>query len=148
MCTNWRQTYGFLSCVCKGIWVGVDNLALDLVGPASIVSQATSNHRNINLCHSDGLAVVERLDGSQEVGILLNQIGELNQQLATVLWGLLSPCALECLAGSSYRNVDIFLCGLVDRADNLFGGRVDGLEGLAVNTLDPLVVDEPRRQNC
>ena len=31
----------------------------------------------------------------------------------------------------------------MNRADNLFGGRVDSLEGLAVDTLDPLIVDEP-----
>jgi len=36
----------------------------------------------------------------------------------------------------------------VNGADNLFGGRVDSLEGLAVNALNPLVVDEPGRQNC
>jgi hypothetical protein len=31
----------------------------------------------------------------------------------------------------------------VDGADNLLGGGIDGLEGLAVDTLNPFVVDEP-----
>jgi hypothetical protein len=31
----------------------------------------------------------------------------------------------------------------VDRGDDLLIGRVQGLEGLAVNALDELVVDEP-----
>ena len=35
----------------------------------------------------------------------------------------------------------------MDGADNFFGGGVDGLEGLAVNTLHPLVVDEPGKGN-
>ncbi len=30
-------------------------------------------------------------------------------------------------------------------ADNLLGSRIDRLEGLSVNTLDPFVVDEPGR---
>jgi hypothetical protein len=35
----------------------------------------------------------------------------------------------------------------VDGADNFFSGGVDGLEGLAVDTLHPLVVDEPAQSN-
>lgn len=136
-------TYGFLSCVCEGVLVGIDNLALDLVGPASVVSQASSDHTNITLGHTKSLAIVERLNSSDEVQVLLNQIGELNQQLASVLWCLLSPCSLECLAGSSYCNIDILLGGLGDRADNFLGGGVDGLECLSVDALNPFVVDEP-----
>lgn len=35
-----------------------------------------------------------------------------------------------------------FLGSLVDTADGLLGGGVDGLKGLAIYTLDELVVDE------
>jgi hypothetical protein len=132
-----------LSCVGEGIWVGIDNFALNLIGPATIVSQAASNHGNINLCHSNGLSVVERLNSSQKIGVLLNQFGKFDEELASLFWCLLSPCCLECLAGSSYRNIDILLCGLGNGADNIFGGGVDGLEGPAVDGLNPLVVDEP-----
>ena len=31
----------------------------------------------------------------------------------------------------------------MDRANNFLGRGVDGLEGLAINTLDPLVIDKP-----
>lgn len=135
-----------MSCVCEGIRVGIDNLALNLVGPASVVSQAASNHADVSLGHTKSLSVVERLNSSEEIEVLLNQIGELDQQLASVLWGLLSPWSLECLAGCSYCNIDILLGGLADGADNLLGGRIDSLEGLAVDTLNPLVVDEPGEQ--
>jgi hypothetical protein len=50
---------------------------------------------------------------------------------------------LVCLAGRSYRNVDILLRGLVNGADDFFGTRIDGLKGFSVDTLDELVVDEP-----
>lgn len=136
-------TYGFLSCVCEGILVGVDNLALDLVGPASVVSQASSDHTNITLGHTKSLAIIERLNSSDKIQVLLDQIGELNQQLASVLWCLLSPGSLECLAGGSYCNIDILLGGLGDGADNFLSSGVDGLESLSVDTLNPFVVDEP-----
>lgn len=38
--------------------------------------------------------------------------------------------------------VDIFFCGFVDFADGFLGGRVDGLEGLAILAFDELIVDE------
>jgi len=103
------NTNGFLSCVCEGIRVGIDNLALDLVGPASVVSQAASNGTNISLGHAKSLAVIERLNSSEEIEVPLDQIGELDQQLASVFWCLLSPRSLECLAGRSYGNIDILL---------------------------------------
>ena len=51
------------------------------------------------------------------------------------------PVTVEGFPRSSYRQVDILLGGLVDRADNLFGSGVDNLEGLLIDTLNPLIVD-------
>lgn len=140
------KTYRFLSCVCEGIAICVDNLAFNLVGPTTIVSQAARDHAHINLGHTNGLAIVERLNSSQKVHILLNEIGEVDQHLAAVLGGLLPPRALECLSCRRYGDVDILLCGLVDGADHFFCRRVDGLKGLSVDALDPLVVDEPTEE--
>lgn len=56
--------------------------------------------------------------------------------------GLLPGC-VESLAGSRDGGIDILLSSLADRSDDLFGGGVDDLELLLVNTLDPFVVDEP-----
>jgi hypothetical protein len=53
------------------------------------------------------------------------------------------PGALEGGASSLDGDIDILLGGLVDGGDDLFVGGVDGLEGLALDTLDELVVDEP-----
>jgi hypothetical protein len=53
------------------------------------------------------------------------------------------PRAIECLARCRDGNVDIFLCRLVDRGDYFFGGRVNNLDGLAVDGFDKLIVDEP-----
>jgi hypothetical protein len=136
-----------LSCVCEGIRVCVDDLAFDLVGPATIVSPAASDGSNVTLSHWNSFSVIKRLNGSQKINVLLNQIGKLDQQLATVLWCSLPPWAFKGLTSSSYRNIDILLGGLMDGADDFLSGRIDRLEGLAIDTLNPLVVDEPARPN-
>jgi len=121
----------------------VDNLALNLVGPTSVVPQATSGSGYINvLGHVEGLAVVESLDCGKQVGVLHEQVGELDEKLSTVLGCLLPPGTVECLAGSLNGDVDILLGRLLDGCDDIFCGRVNDLEGLAVNGLDELVVDE------
>lgn len=53
------------------------------------------------------------------------------------------PGALQSFAGSLDGDVDILLRGLVDGDNGLLVVGVDGLEGLALDTLDELVVDEP-----
>ena len=76
----------------------VDGLALDLVGPAAVVPQAASDGADVSPGHGDGLAIVERLDGSQQVRVPHDQVGELGQQDAALLRGGLLPGALEGLA--------------------------------------------------
>lgn len=56
------------------------------------------------------------------------------------------PCTLEGGAGSIDGNVDILLGALVDSSDDLFVMGVDGLEGLALNTLNKFIVNEPSRR--
>ena len=103
------DTDGLLLDVIEGIGCGVGDAAFDLVGPASVVSQAAGTHADVDLGHVKGLAVVEGFDGCEEVGVLLEEFRELDQEAATVLWGLLSPWTLECLSGCCYGNVDILL---------------------------------------
>jgi hypothetical protein len=137
-------TYGLLADVVECVGGGVNDLTLDLVGPTSIVPQATSGSRYIDvLGHAEGLAVVQSLNWGEEVGILLEEIRKLDQKPSAVLGCLLSPWAVEGFAGSSYGNVDILLGSLLNSADDLLGGGVDDVKCLAVNRLDEFVVDEP-----
>lgn len=126
----------------------VDGLALDLVGPAGVVSQAADDGADVALGHGDGLSVVEGLDGGEEVGVLLGDVGELVQVDGTLGGGDLLPNALERLARGGDGDVDILLGSLVDGTDYLLGRGVDDLEGLLVDALDPLVVDEPVDDGC
>lgn len=100
------------------------------------------NSCDITLCHANSLSIVERLNSSQHVGILLNQVGQVIKVLATLFWCNLLPGSLVRLARSCYGNIDILLGGLVYRADNLLVRGVDNFKCLSVNTLDEFVVDK------
>lgn len=137
------DTDGLVAGVGESLGVGVDGLTGDLVGPATVVAQAAGGIGNVALGHGDGLAVVESLDGGEDLDITLEQIGQLGEHTATVGGGHVVPGTLEGGASGLDGDVDILLGGLVDGGDDLFVGGVDGLEGLALDRLDELVVDEP-----
>lgn len=137
------RTYRLLANVVECVRCCVNNLTLDLVGPASVVPQATCGGRDIDILgHGEGLTIVKSLDSGEKVGILEEKVGKLDKKLSTVLWCLLPPGAVEGLAGSVYGNVYILLAGLLDLCNNLFCRGVDNVKGLSVNRLDELVVDE------
>ncbi|OZJ02100.1 hypothetical protein BZG36_05212 [Bifiguratus adelaidae] len=64
---------------------GINDLAMDLVGPSCVVSDATDQAGNISRTRkSDGLAIVLSLDLSQFLGIAFHEIGELVHQTSTL----------------------------------------------------------------
>ena len=136
---------GLLLDVVEGIWRGIDDLAVDLVRPAAVVSQAADAHADVDLGHGCGLAVIERLNRGKEVEVLLEKVGELDEQLAAVLRGLLPPWALECLASCLYRDVDVLLGRLGDLAGDALVGWVDNIKSLTIYWLHELIVDEAGR---
>lgn len=124
------------------VGIGVNDLSVHLIGPASVVAQAASGGTNITLGNGEGLAVVESFDGSKGVHVLLEEIGQLGEHASSVGRGDLLPFAIESGAGSLDGHVDILLGGLVDGGDGLFVVGVDGFEGLALYTFDEFIVDE------
>lgn len=112
-------TYSLLAGVRESLVVGINSLSLDLIGPSTVVSQDASDHSNVVLGQRDGLSVVQRLDSGKGIKVLLDQLGELDEKLATVLWADLRPWSFERGAGSLDGNVDILLGGLGDGANNL-----------------------------
>lgn len=120
----------------------IDGLALDLIGPTTIVAEAANNGTDVAAGVGDGLAVVERLNSGEELEVLLGEVGELEEEVTSLLGGGLPPLALEGLASGGDGQVDILLGTLADGGDDLLGGGVDNLELLLVDTLSPLAVDE------
>lgn len=77
----------------------------------------------------------------------LEQVSKLDEIFAALLWGDKAPILLEGLPRSRHREVDILLCRLVNGDDGLLGGRVNGVEGLAVNAFDKLAIDEAKAKS-
>jgi hypothetical protein len=86
-----HTTNGLLLDVVESVRSGVDNLSGNLVRPTTIVPQAANTHADVHLRHGNSLAIVERLDRREELEVLLKQVGEIGEQLATVLGCLLPP---------------------------------------------------------
>ena len=107
---NWRSTHWLLADVVEGVRCGVNNLALDLVGPSTVVSQAASAAGHVDILgHAESFAIVQSLNRGEEVGILLKELGKLDKKLSTVLWGFFPPWSVEGFAGSSDGDIDILL---------------------------------------
>lgn len=130
------------------VWGNINGLAGNLVGPSTVVTEAASYSANVAAGHGDGLSIVQRLNSSQEIGVSLDQVSELGEEPAALGRGNLAPCGSECLAGCGDSNVYVLLGGLGDGGNDFFGGGVDNLECLLVDTLNPLVVDEPISHKC
>lgn len=113
------DTYRLGAGVVEHVGGDVNGLAVNLVGPSTVVADARNNGTNIATGHGDGLSVVERLDGGEEVDVLLSNIGELEHQLAALVCAGLAPCRVESLAGGGDSQVDILLGSLVDGDDRL-----------------------------
>lgn len=90
-------THRLLLDVVEGIGGGVNDLALNLVGPTSVVSDAADGSTDITLGHGEGLAVVERLDRRKLIGVALHQLGKLVEVLSALLGCDFPPLALEHL---------------------------------------------------
>ena len=68
----------------KEVAANRDGPAFDLVGPARIVAQGVGDAAHVALRVGDRLAAVERLERGQLVGVLLDQVGQLEEQPAAI----------------------------------------------------------------
>ena len=101
------DTHCLVSRVVEGLWVRVDGLAMDLVCPSAIVSQAPRGQLNVNLCHRERLAIVQRLDGGKGIRVFVEEVAEFRQHLTPDGGKSLSPDAIEGFASGLDGNVDI-----------------------------------------
>lgn len=133
---------GLVAGVVEGFRVGVDDLAVDLIGPTTVVPDASGRVGDVDLGDGVGLAVVEGFDGSEDVAVLFHQVSQLDKHAAPVSRGDMLPGPVEGGPGSSDSDIDVLLGGLVDGSDGFLVVGVNGLEAAAVDALDELVVDE------
>ena len=122
----------------------VDRVALDLGGPAGHVVEQVRRQRHVGgLRHAERLAVVQRLQLSELVDVLEDEIADPPDDPPALGGGHPAPRAvLERPACRPNRAVDVFGVSFGDVGEGLAGRRVGGLERLAGRGVGPLPVDE------
>jgi len=78
-CSVRNRTYRLLSSVVQHIRGDINSLALDLVGPSTVVTDGSNYSTHVTPGIGNGLAVIERLDGGKEILVRLKEIGELEK---------------------------------------------------------------------
>lgn len=74
------DTNGLVAGVVEAAGVGVDGLAVDLVGPAAVVTDAASRVGHVQPGHAHSLAIVKGFDVGEDLGITLEEVSQLGQQ--------------------------------------------------------------------
>ncbi|KAH3660227.1 hypothetical protein OGAPHI_007432 [Ogataea philodendri] len=120
----------------------VNVLTGQLVCPTSTRSDVVDDQSNVSLSQLQGLTVVKRLDSSQGLLVLLQELSKVVQSLTTNGRVDLTPAALKSSLSSIHGVVNVLLAGLVDLANFLFGRRVDNLKGLVLPGRNKFIVDE------
>ncbi len=116
-----------------------------LVGPAGVVAVAGDGERQIGgFRHRVRLAVVQRFELRQLVGMLFNEIGQPVEQPAAFGGRHAAPWRFRVESGARrfHGLIDVGGIRFGDVADRLAGRRVDGLEAFAGNAFNPLAVDQ------
>jgi hypothetical protein len=120
------------------------DLALDLGREARVVAEHLGRQRQVDACaHERRHALVERLEGSDLVGVALQQLGDPPEHLAALVGRHALPgVGLEAGARRCHGRVDVGPRGLGEGADDRVGGGIDRLAGGSVGGRDPLVPDQ------
>ena len=91
---------------------------------------------------AEGAPMSTRVEQAQLVVVLLDDVGDLQQQRLALVGFELRPRPLEGAAGRRDRAVDILLVAFGDHRQQLASRRVAALEGLARCGAHPLAIDQ------
>src|SRR6185312_5995142 len=135
---------GLVARVAEVIVADRNGFAVDFIGPAGEVAVAINGCGYVNgLCDLDGLAVIERFQLGEFVGMFFHEVGQFVKEAATFGGGNFAPgAALESVAGGFDGEIDVSGVGLRHLADFFAGGRIEGGEGAAGEGVSPFVVDK------
>lgn len=122
-----NDTQWFVAGVNELAIIGFDSLALNLVCPARIVSNAVNGTLEVSVLRPiERLAVIESFDSCELVLMLLHKIRKLVHELGTLGAGTLkTPASFESVLRSGDSTVDILGSTLRDLSDQLASRRVD-----------------------
>ncbi len=121
-----------------------NRVALDFRRPAGHVVEQIRRQRHIGgACHTDGLAIIERLELRELLEVLQDQIADPPENSAALRRRQARPGTLvERLAGRRHGQIDVGLLAIGDMGDHLFGGGIEDLEGATGTGVLPTAADQ------
>jgi hypothetical protein len=113
------------------------------VAPTGRVTQRFATKHQVDIAHVGArLAVVERLQLGQYVGVLFDQVGEFPHYSSAVAPGRAAPGTFERLTSGGDRLVYVGSIAFGDLSDHSPGARIEGVERLSGDRIRPLAADE------
>ncbi len=120
----------------------VDGLAVDGCRLPGIKTQHAQHALFGAAGTADRCAHVQRVQRTQLIEMLLDEIGELEQQVLALVRLDLAPRPLEGPARSRNRGVDVLLIAFGNGGQQFAGGGIAGLKRLAGCGVHPLAIDQ------
>ena len=123
-----------------------DRFSFDLVGPAREISQTVHNAAQVAASIGNRLAAIQRFQPSQLFGICLDQIGQLEHQLAAITGIHSTPGSFfEGLTSGFDGGIDVLFRRMSDLGNGFARGGIISFERCAVRGIAPFVINEQLR---
>ena len=121
-----------------------DGVAFDLGGPAGHVAEHVHGAGHVGDARDgEGLAIVERFELREFVGVLFDEVGELPDEPAAFGGSHLRPrAAIEGRAGGVDGAIDVLFLAFGDASEDVAGGGIVAVERFAGRGVHPLAVDQ------
>ncbi len=135
----------FVASVWHKVATNRQNFAMYFIGPASIVSECISGHRNIIIQRRPKyFPIVQGFQRGQMSRISFNQVCKLTHEPGSVRWIRGSPrrALTECRFGSFDGHVNIRRVRLWYGGDQFFSWWVEGVKSSSAFGINIFVVDE------
>jgi hypothetical protein len=120
----------------------LDGFAMQRGRLSRVIAEHAEHAELVAAGAADRRAHVEGVELRQFLEILLDEVGEFQQQALPLIRLDLAPRTLECAAGGGDRAVDVLGVALGHRRQQLAGRGVMRLEFLAGRGVDPVAVDQ------
>ncbi|MEA2869466.1 MAG: hypothetical protein QOE39_4181, partial [Bradyrhizobium sp.] len=120
----------------------LDGLAVQRGRLPCVISEHAEHAQLVAAGTADRRAHIERVELRKLLEILLDEIGELEQQVLPLERLDLAPWSFEGAARRGNRAVDVFRVAFGNGREQFAGGGVVRLEALAGSGVDPFAVDQ------
>ncbi|EXK26246.1 hypothetical protein FOMG_17148 [Fusarium oxysporum f. sp. melonis 26406] len=123
------------------IRIDINGLPLELIRPASIISQRTNNSSDITSGQADCFTAVKRLNCGKQLRVFLGNVCKLVEKNTGFMSGDKFSSSFESPVGGGHSKVDVLFGAFADERNSFFGTRIKYLELSLFNSFNPFTVN-------